>query len=147
MAAHLARHNSTIHAPKKRKVAKAKVAKKAKRSTVRRKVVRTVAASRAKIGPIRAFSTGVSGFEGIIDGMKAHQSELLAQRTSLDAQIDAFARAMEAVLSVETFCTFLREFSPLSPVIAQNSSSNLLGLRLVRFARVAQEATAVMIDA
>ena len=97
MAAHLARHNSTIHAPQKRKVAKAKVAKKAKRSTVRRKVVRTVAASRAKIGPIRAFSTGVSGFEGIIDGMKAHQSELLAQRTSLDAQIDAFARAMEAI--------------------------------------------------
>ncbi len=98
MAAHLARHKSTIHAPKKRKVAKANTTKKkAKRSTVRRKVVRTVAASRAKIGPRRMSSTGVSGFAGIIDAMKAQQSELLTQRTSLDAQIDAFARAMEAI--------------------------------------------------
>ncbi len=98
MAAHLARHKSTIHAPKKRKVAKAKTTrKKAKRSTVRRKVVRTVAASRAKIGPIRMSSTGVSGFAGIIDAMNAQQSELLTQRTSLDAQIDAFARAMETI--------------------------------------------------
>ncbi len=29
--------------------------------------------------------------------MQAHQSGLLAQRTSLDAQIDAFARAMETI--------------------------------------------------
>ena len=97
MAAHLARHKSTIHAPKKRKVAKAKAAKKAKRSTVQPKVVRTVAASRARIGPILMSSTGVSGFKGIIEAMKAQQSELLVQRTSLDAQIDAFARAMEAI--------------------------------------------------
>ena len=97
MAAHLARHKSTIHAPTKRKVAKAKAAKKAKRSTVQPKVVRTVAASRARIGPILMSSTGVSGFKGIIEAMKAQQSELLVQRTSLDAQIDAFARAMEAI--------------------------------------------------
>ena len=97
MAAHLARHKSTIHAPKKRKVSKAKTTKKVKRSTVRRKVVRSVAASRAKIGSMRAFSTRASGSEGIIDAMKAHHSDLVAQRTSLDSQIDAFARAMEAI--------------------------------------------------
>ena len=51
-----------------------------------------------------------------------------------------------AVLFAETFCPFMREFSPLSPIIAQNSSSNLLGIRLVSFAGVAEEATAVMID-
>ena len=39
--------------------------------------------------------------------------------------------AWQAVLSTPTFCTFVREFSPQSPFIAQNSSSNLLGLRLV----------------
>ena len=97
MAAHLARHKSTIHAPKKKKVSKAKTTKKGKRSTVRREVVRCVAASRAKIGSIRAFSTRASASVGIIDAMKSHQSELLAQRTSLDAQIDAFSRAMAAI--------------------------------------------------
>ncbi len=97
MAAHLARHKSTIHASKKKKQPKAKTTKKAKRSSVKRRVVRTVAASEAKIGPIRRSSTRSSGFEGIIDAMKAQQGELLTQRTSLDAQIDAFARAMEAI--------------------------------------------------
>ena len=32
---------------------------------------------------------------------------------------------MAAVLSAETFWTFVREFSPLSPFISQNSSSTL----------------------
>ncbi len=98
MAAHLARHNSTIHASKKRKISNAKTTKKkTKRSTVQPKVVRTVAASRARIGPIRAFSIGVSGSEGIVEAMQTHHSDLLAQRSSLDAQIDAYARAMETL--------------------------------------------------
>ncbi len=98
MAAHLARHMSTIHASKKRKTSNAKTTKKkAKRRTAEPMVVRTVAASRAKIGPIRAFLTCVSGSEGIIDVMQAHHSELLAQRHSLDAQIDAYARAMKTI--------------------------------------------------
>ena len=98
MAAHLARHNNTIHASKKRKISNAKTRKrKSKRSTVQRKVVRTVAASRAKIGPIRALSISVNGFEGVIDVMKAQRDELLGQRSSLDAQIDAFAQAMETI--------------------------------------------------
>ncbi len=97
MAAHLARHMNTIHRSKTRKISNAKTTKKAKRSTVRPKVVRTVAASRARIGPIRMFSTAVNGSEGIIDVMQAHHSGLLTQRLSLDAQIDAFARAMETI--------------------------------------------------
>jgi len=36
-----------------------------------------------------------------------------------------------AVLSTPTFCTFVRDFSPLSPVAIQHSSPELLGVRLV----------------
>ena len=88
MAAHLARHMNTIHASKKRTMSNAKTTKKSKRSTVKAKVVRTVAASRAEI---------FAGPEGIVGEMQAYQSGLLAQHTSLDAQIDAVARAMEAI--------------------------------------------------
>ncbi len=91
MAAHLARHMTTIHATKKRQVSTTTAKKKAKRS----RVIRSVAASRAKIGPIRVFSTSES--EGIIDAMQTHHSGLLAQRSSLDAQIDAFAQAMKTI--------------------------------------------------
>ena len=48
-----------------------------------------------------------------------------------------------AVLSAETLCTLVREFSPLSPVIAQNSSSGSFGFRLVGIAGVVEEAKAV----
>ena len=95
MAAHLARHKNTIHAPKRKKAAKAKTPKKAKRSSVKRNVVRTVAASRRSASPNRAFSTGFSGTDGIVNAMRAYQGELNDQRTSLDAQLDAVARAME----------------------------------------------------
>ena len=88
MAAHLARHMSTIHASEQRTMSNAKTTKKAKRSTVKAKVVRTVAASRAEI---------FAGPEGIVGAMQAYQSGLLAQHTFLDAQIDAVARAMEAI--------------------------------------------------
>ena len=60
----------------------------------RPKVVRTVAAARAKISPIGAFSLTASG---IIHAMQVHQGELLAQRSALDVQIDAFARAMQTL--------------------------------------------------
>ena len=96
MAAHLARHMSTIHASKT-KLSTAKTTKLAKRSTVKAKVVRTVATSRRATSPLRSFSTGFSGTEGIITAMKAHQGELLDQCTSLDAQLDAVARAMEGI--------------------------------------------------
>lgn len=97
MAAHLARHMNAIHDTKKWQLSTPTAKKKAKWSTAGPKVVRTMAASRANIGPNRAFSTAVSGTEGIIDAMQAHHNELLSQRTSLDAQIDAFARAMETI--------------------------------------------------
>ena len=84
MAAHLARHMNTIHASKKRKAAKAKSKKKK-------------AAARATTAPIRASSTGVSGRKEIIAKMKAHQSDLLAQRRSLTGQMDALARAINAI--------------------------------------------------
>ncbi len=98
MAAHLARHMSAIHGSKKRKISNTNTTKKkAKRSTLQPRVIRTMAASRAKIGPIRVFSSAVSGSEGIIDAMQYYHSGLLAQRSSLDAQIDAYARAMETI--------------------------------------------------
>ncbi len=83
MAGHLARHMYAIHGSKKRKISNAKTTKKTRRRM-----------PRAKIGPIRAFSSTASG---IIHAMEAHHGELLAQRHSLDVQIDAFARAMETI--------------------------------------------------
>ena len=41
------------------------------------------------------------------------------------------SRASLAVLPAETFWTFRREFSPPTSVIAQDSGSRLLGLRLL----------------
>lgn len=84
MAAHLARHMNTIHASKKRKAAKSK-------SKTRK------AASRAKTAPVRASSASVGGRKEIIAKMKAHQSDLLAQRRSLTGQLDALARAIAAI--------------------------------------------------
>ena len=97
MAAHLARHMNAIHGLKKRKISNTKTSKKKAKRTIQPRVVRTVVASRAKIGPTRVFSTAVSGSEGIIDAMQSHHSELLAHRSSLDAQIDAFAQAMKTI--------------------------------------------------
>ena len=95
MAAHLARHTNAIHGSKKRKISHAMVSRKrAKRSTVQRKVVRTATASRAKLGPIGAFS---STPRGIIHAMRAHHAELLAQRLSLETQMNALAGAMETL--------------------------------------------------
>ena len=51
------------------------------------------------------------------------------------------------MLSADRFWTFMREFSPLSSFIAQNSGSNLLGLHPVSSAGVAATATDAMIEA
>ena len=84
MAAHLARHMNTIHASKQVKTAKA-MSKKKK------------ATSRVTTAPVRASSISVGGRKEIIAKMKAHQSDLLAQRRSLTAQMDALAQAIAAI--------------------------------------------------
>lgn len=94
MAAHLARHKNTIHGSKTRTTSNARTSSKTKRSIVQPKVLRTMAASRAKFGPIGAFSSTASG---IIQAMQAYDGELHAERLSLDAQIDAIDRAMETL--------------------------------------------------
>ena len=96
MAAHLARHNSTIHASKKRKSSTAKAKKKkTKRITIKPKLVRTVAASRKKNRSMRVVSLGPSRSQSLIRAMRAHHAELLAQRLSLETQMNALTGAME----------------------------------------------------
>ena len=98
MAAHLARHNNSIHGTKSKKTSNAKTSKRtAKKRAVHSKVVRAMAVSRGKLGPMKSFSTGIAGSEGIIEAMQAHYNELLTQRNAIDAQIDAFAIALETI--------------------------------------------------
>lgn len=131
MAAHLARHNNTIHGSNKKKTSNAGASKKtAKKSIVHSKVVRTMAASRTTTGPMQTFSTGVTGSEGIIHVMQAHHNELLVQRTLLDAQIDAFALAMETIgataLTIVSRPTGKKRGRPVGSVGKEGSLKNYI---------------------
>lgn len=97
MAAHLARHMNTIHAGKQREASTTAASRKGKRRVGRPKGVGTVAAARSRLGTFPTFPIMGDGTDGIIEAMRDHHGELLAQRTSLDAQIDAFARAIETI--------------------------------------------------
>ncbi len=82
MAAHLARHVNAIHKRAKKKAAKGKPkARRAGRPT------------RTKNGR-RRTNPNVAG---LLSQVEAHHAELVAQRASLDAQIDATNRAMKAL--------------------------------------------------
>jgi hypothetical protein len=88
---------SAIHGKKAgKKTAKGK-ARKVKKRVGRPKGFSTKIAMRSKKGAMRASLLFGDGSVRVIGEMQAYHSELLAQRTSLDAQIDAFARAMETV--------------------------------------------------
>ncbi len=91
MPAHLARHMNTIHARKTRaKSAQRKVSK------GRVRMARSVAtASRRPNMAIAGFSSDATSH--LLGEMRNCQSELLTQRTSLDAEINGLARAMEAL--------------------------------------------------
>lgn len=97
MPAHLARHMNTIHATKRHKTTIA-MAKKVKARVGRPKGVRSRVLGRPKrkiqLGRVQAWGEGSAG---VIDAMQAYHGNLMAERDSLDAQIDAFARAMETL--------------------------------------------------
>ncbi len=132
MAAHLGRHNTAIHGAKSKKITTtAKSSKKtANKHAVHSKVVRTMATSRVKLGPMKSFSTGMAGSEGIIHAMQEHHSELLEQRNAIDAQIDAFATAMETIgatasISVKT-ATGKKRGRPVASVGRKGSLKNYI---------------------
>lgn len=97
MPAHYARHMSAIHGKKVGKKTARGKATKVKTRVGRPKGVSTKIAMRSKKGAMRASLLFRDGSVRVIGEMQAYHSELLAQRTSLDARIDAFARAMETV--------------------------------------------------
>ena len=94
MPAHLARHMSAIHGKKARgKVAKGR-AKKAKARVGRPKGVSSKIGLRPRKGAARILGEGSAR---VISEMQAYHNTLIAQRTSVDVQIDAFARAMKTL--------------------------------------------------
>ncbi len=92
MAAHLARHTSTIHATKARK-------KTAKKRTRKRKAKRKVGRPKGvKKNVRRAARRPVArGTAGLIRQLQAHQRVLSAKHAEVGAQIDAVSGAIEAL--------------------------------------------------
>lgn len=93
MAAHLARHQSTIHSLKRKTGAKAS----AKKGRVGRPRGRraTVSAS-----PVRMATSSRMGSEGavrLISEMEAYHRDLTDQRMNLEGEIEAIAAAMQAL--------------------------------------------------
>lgn len=92
MPAHLARHMNTIHGRKG-----ASSSKKTATSTAKRRVGRPLGSTSkvARVGRPSMASTD-SGTR-LLDDMESFQNELFDRRSSLDAEIDGLARAMEAL--------------------------------------------------
>ena len=83
MAAHLARHVSTIHRRNAKKQAPRRAAK---RAPVRRR------------GQVLRVQTGSSiGAAGVLASLRTYHEELSAQVTALDSQMNAVAGAMQAL--------------------------------------------------
>ena len=100
MPAHLARHMNTIHGKKK---GKKKVARtKGPKAKAKRKVGRPKRAAKKKVGRPRGRTAGRrktagTGASQLLSKMAAHHRGLLVQRGTLDAQIEAITRAMQAL--------------------------------------------------
>ncbi len=97
MAAHLARHKSTIHAPNGRKKA-------AKKKTRKRKAKRKVGrpkgkkkARRAKVARRATRRPIARGTAGLIRQIQVYHRQLSAEQSDLEAQISAMDRAIEAL--------------------------------------------------
>ncbi|UCC31560.1 MAG: C2H2-type zinc finger protein [Phycisphaerales bacterium] len=97
MPAHLARHLNTIHRRKKGKKPAAGKAKKVKRRVGRPKGVRAKVVARRKPRVRRAARPVAGVSTRLLSDMRAYHGELLAQRASLDGQINAVATAMQAL--------------------------------------------------
>lgn len=86
MAAHLARHNNTIHGGR------------SKGKGVVRGLQGRRGRAAAGIGGIHTVTNfATASADGLLGDMQAYHSGLQAQRMSIDAQIDAVARAMEVM--------------------------------------------------
>lgn len=97
MPAHLARHANAMHGGKRRPKAAAKTAVRLRGRPAGRA---TTAAARGRRPMRRVGAVPSMGFEGstrLLVEMESYHGDLLLQRTSLDGQIDAVARAMEAM--------------------------------------------------
>jgi len=88
MAAHLARHQNTLHATKARKRAAKK--KRARRGV--RKMIRRVG-GRAK----RARQVAAGGTAPLLRQMQAYRDNLVAERAQVASQIDAIEQALTAM--------------------------------------------------
>ncbi len=97
MPAHLARHTNAMHGGKGRPKAAAKTAARLRGRPVGRTATGTARGRRPmrRVGAVR--SMGFEGSTRLIVEMQTYHGDLLLQRTSLDGQIDAVARAMEAM--------------------------------------------------
>ncbi len=87
MAAHLARHQNTIHGAKKKKVA----GKKAAKRIVGKKV------QQARRPAKRARPVRQGGTTPLLQQMQAYRSDLIAQRAQVNTQIGAIERALAAL--------------------------------------------------
>ncbi|MCH7813197.1 MAG: C2H2-type zinc finger protein [Planctomycetes bacterium] len=98
MAAHLARHTSTIHQVKtSKKLGKKKTRKrKAKRKPGRPKAAKKKAV-RAKVARRAARRPIAGGTAGLIRQMQVYQGQLSAEQAGLEAQITAVDQAIEAL--------------------------------------------------
>lgn len=98
MAAHLARHQNTLHASKaRRKAAKKKAIKRklAKRRTAKRLVKKTIRRVRRPARRVRRAGPGDQA--PLLRQMQAYRSDLLTQRAQVTTQIDAIDRALAAL--------------------------------------------------
>ena len=92
MAAHLARHTSTIHATKARK----KTAKKRTRKRKAERKVRRPKGTKKKVRRARRRPVA-RGTAGLIRQLQAHQRALSAKHAEVEAQIDAVTGAIEVL--------------------------------------------------
>lgn len=87
MAAHLARHNSTIHGTGKKKVS-------ASPATAKRGPGRPRGSGRTVVRSTASFSDGAAR---VLGEMQAYHDNLLAQRVGIDGEIGAIADAMRSL--------------------------------------------------
>lgn len=96
MAAHLARHMNTIHGrkrgPQRRAGRKPGGARRG-----RPRGPRTTGAARTEMALFSPAGPWADGSSRVIGAMQTYHSQLLAQRASLDTQIEAFSRAIETL--------------------------------------------------
>lgn len=100
MAAHLARHMNTIHRAKAGRIPPKKKVAKAKTRAGRTKGTGIRQAGRPKQDAARSRWPLVEGSARLLSEIQTYHDELIAQRSSLDAQIDGIASTIETLGAV-----------------------------------------------